>query len=481
MIVLAVALPLLAAFLLPLVQRLPLVRELFGPVILGLVAGLALSLWPEVGSLPQTIALGEFRPPLGILFYVDRLSLTFVLAIAALTLLLWPWGGGADRVKEQSLTLLVAAGSAGLALSGDLFNIYVFYELVAVATYGLVASRHTGAAFAAAIRYLIISALGSVLALIGIAIIYHKTGSLNLAHLAALAPQHLHDPAGIGAFLMLLIGFGVKAELFPVNAWAPEVYASTSNRVSALLAGLVSKLAVLVIVRILILVFPLEEARSAMLILGVLGVVSGELAAYRARDLNRMLAWSSIGQLGIVFIAFSLPGEVGILAGLAVALHHLVVKPALFLLATRWGGGIDGLVGAARKSPIAGALFVLFALSLLGVPPLPGFWTKFLTVSGLLQAGGGLTTLAVFAILITTVVEAGYLFRVVHRLYANDQSKVPPHDAWPLGLASLLGILLLAVSLSPGYATEALERTANQAADTGAYVQNVFPPKRTEL
>ena len=234
-----------------------------------------------------------------------------------------------------------------------------------------------------------ISALGSVIALLGIGLIYFTTGTLNLAHLATLSDQ-LATPQGLAAFAMLLIGFGVKAELFPVNGWVPEVYAATGKRVAALLAGLASKLAVLVIVRLLMLVFPHEEARQLMLLLGILGVLFGELAAWQARDVTRMLAWSSIGQLGVVFIAFSLPGNAGLIAGVAVAMHHLVVKSAMFLLAERWGGAIERLQGRAADSRLGAALFVLFALSLLGLPPLPGFWSKFLVLGGLAQAADSL-------------------------------------------------------------------------------------------
>ena len=247
------------------------------------------------------------------------------------------------------------------------------------------------------------SALGSVVALFGVALIYFKTGTLNLAQLATLSEQ-LANPQGLAAFAMLVIGFGVKAELFPVNGWVPEVYGAASRRVAALLAGLASKLVVLAIVRILLVVFPGEEARQLLLVLGILGVVSGELAAWQARDITRMLAWSSIGQLGVVFIAFSLPGTIGLIAGVTVALHHLVVKSALFLLAERWGGAIDRLRGAAASSWLGAALFVLFSLSLLGLPPLPGFWSKFLVLGGLAEGATTLQLLALAAILIGTVI-----------------------------------------------------------------------------
>ncbi len=475
-IVLVVALPLLAAFLLPLLTRLwRLGGQLLGPLTLVAVAWIVLDAWLAYDATPVSVAIGGFRPPLGIVFYIDGLALLFALAVPVMTLLLWPWanadeGGG----RRQSLTLLLAAACGGLALSGDLFNLYVFYELTAVASYGLAADRRTPAGFAAAFRYLMVSALGSVLALVGIALIYFTTGTLNLAHLAVLSVE-LFNPVGLAAFLCLLIGLGVKAEIFPVNAWVPEVYGAASRRVAGLLAGLVSKLAVLVLLRVLVLMFPQEEARQAMLVLGMLGVISGEFAAWRARDLARMLAWSSIGQMGIVFIAFSISGEAGVLAGLAVALHHLVVKPALFLIAERWGGSLAALDGAARVSPLAALLFVLFSLSLVGVPPLPGFWAKFLVLSGLAGGGSGLQLLGIAVILVSTVVEANYLFRTAARLYAREPAKPAVQSPGSLDLASAaaLGGVLLATVVALVPVWDGLSRLSREAADVSGYVATV--------
>jgi formate hydrogenlyase subunit 3/multisubunit Na+/H+ antiporter MnhD subunit len=474
MIALAVALPLLAAFLLPLAGPL---KRYVGPVVLLVVAALALSVWPQAQAEPFAVEIGNFRAPLGIVFYVDAVAALFTLAVALACLLLWPWSTPTeDATAKQSLTLILAGACAGLAVSGDLFNIYVFYELVAVASYGLAAGRGSGAAYAAAFRYVVLSSVASLLALIGIALIYFRTGTLNLAHLAQVAPDALHDPLGLAAFLLILLGLGVKAELFPVNAWVPEVYATAERRVAALLAGLVSKLAVLVLLRLLVLVFPLDPARFALLALGTLGVLSGELAAWRARDLARMLSWSSIGQLGIVFVAFAIPGNAGVLAGLAVALHHLIAKPALFLLAERWGGSIEALAGAGRRSKLGAALFVLFALSLVGVPPLPGFWAKLLVLSGLAAQDGAAWWLAGAVILAMTVVEAAYLFRVVGRLYApDDESPREAHGLPQLAAAGILGLCLIAGSVSAGPLGHALGRMAIQAGDREAYIVRVLP------
>ncbi len=476
MIALTVALPLLAAFLLPLLPALA--RQFLGPLVLLAVAAFGLCLAGNALDAPSVVAIGDFRPPLGIVFYADGVAGLFVFAIAVVTLLLWPCAtpnGQPDPqiTRKHSLTLLMAAASCALALSGDLFNIYVFYELAAVAGYGLAAGSRTPAAQVATFRFTLLGSLGSLLALIGITLIYFRAGSLNLAHLAELAPSTLHDPLGLAGFLLILLGFGVKSELFLVNSWAPEVYATAESRVSALLAGLISKLALLAVVRLLVLVFPVPEASQLLLVLGMLGILTGELAAYRARDFRRLLAWSSIGQLGAAFVAFAIPGPAGLMAGIAVALHHLMVKPALFLLAERWGGNLAQLAGAARNSPIAAALFVLFALSLIGVPPLPGFWAKYLLLSGLAGEPAGLWWLAGLVVLTTTVVEAVYLFRIIGTLYGHQQGSVMQSRTATTG-SGIFALLLVGTALSAPLLAAPLQKMATQLADTDGYVAQVI-------
>lgn len=488
LVVLAVALPLLMAFLLPTISRLSFgLSQLLAPLSVLAVLVMLVCQW-NFYEQSFAINLGNFPAPQGISFYVDRLGLLFAIAVPAMALLMWPWYFSEDldtaqKTRNLSLTLLLIAAAAGMSLSADLFNLYVFYELLAVASYGLIASGAngsaassglTGASHAAAYRYLMISAMGSVFALLGIAILYFLAGTLNLAHLAELR-GNFANPAGLAAFVLILLGFGVKAELFPVNQWVPEAYAVCSRRLAGLLAGLVSKLAVLVIVKALILLFPSDEARQLLLLLGVAAVVLGELAALRAGDMLRMLSWSSIAQLGLVFVAFSLSGKAGMLAGLAIMLHHLVAKPALFLIAEKWGGSLLQLGGVARNSPWMAAAFVLIALSMIGVPPLPGFWAKFLLLSGLASEG---VYWVMAVILLMTAVEANYLYRIITRIYQQPERPLvfPAHrfgDA--LSVFILAGGLILAtVMLQPLSAT--LDSVATEAINTQTYITSILHP-----
>ena len=476
LLVLTVALPLLMAFLLPIVYRFShFIAGLLGPIVLLFLIWLtfcaAYNLPAETTSF--SIVIGGFLPPQGIVFYVDRMALLFAFAVPLVTLLMWPWKSNLDseaRPRQLSLLMVLVAASSGLALSGDLFNLYVFYELVAVASYGLVINSQMSASYVAAYRYLLLSAAGSVLALLGIAIIYFQTGTLNLAHLSLMA-EKLDAPLGLSAFVMLLIGFGVKAELFPVNSWVPEVYLASSRRVAGLLAGLVSKLAVLIVLKTLLTMFNHTLAYDLLLILGVIGLVIGELSALKATDLPRMLSWSSIGQLGLVFIAFSVPGKTGMMAGIAIMLHHMLVKPALFLMAERWGQQLVDLKGAAKSSPLMAALFVVFALSLMGVPPLPGFWAKFLMLTGLAEVGSSLSMMALLVVLLMMVIEANYLFRVASLLYDRQARQQSSHGFINALTVSSMAAVLLAATVFIKPVSEALDVIATQASDQQAMIK----------
>ncbi len=478
-IILPVVIPLIGAFLLPIAARsMPAALSAMGRATAGASFAAAILLaWSVWSSGPAVSAMGGFAAPLGIVFYADRLAMLFVLALHAAVLLFWPRGEGESK-GAFTLMLTLLAGGSGLALSGDLFNIFVFYEIVAVSSYGLAASGEKASAPAASLRYLLLGAMGSSLMLIGIALIYAAAGTLNLADLSQIAPKALSGPLGLAAFLLLLLGLGVKAELVPVNTWVPEVYAAAPVRVTALLAGVVSKLAIVVILRFVVQVFPAEGPRMLLLLAGVLGIVAGELAAWRARTLTEIFSYSSIGQLGMVALAFSISGAAGIAAGVAIALHHAVVKPAFFLLAGKWRGPVETLRGAAMRNPWAGALFVILALSIVGIPPLPGFWAKYMFLKAAFASSSAAVWFAAFVLLAGAVVEAAYLFRAAAFLFGRPEGD-ETHAAGAFAPASLgaafgLGALLLAAMIFIAPLGASINSLADEAADAPAMAARVL-------
>ncbi len=471
-----VGLPLFGAFLVPSVYRINAnLARLMLPAILATTLLLAISLWLSVADTgAYSLAMGHFPIPLGIMFYVDQFALLFICLILISALILC-YGSEQNEKSEKTdmLTLWLIAAGSGLMLSGDLFNIYVFYEITAIASYGLASSRAQAVTFAATIRYVILGSLGSSLALLGIALVYATTGTLNLSHLAIIGPELLNSPIGLTAFTLMLVGFGVKAELFAVNTWVPEVYTTATTRIAALLGGIVSKLAMIIILRLLLLIYADTQAPILLLSLGILGVLSGEFAALRSTNLRQVLAYSSIAQLGLIAIAFSIPNQAGIMAGIFLALHHAIIKSALFMLAEKWSGSMFRLVGAAKHSLTSVILFLILVLSLVGIPPLPGFWAKFLLFSAALSTGEQIYYIAVSAVMIATVIETAYFMQIARLMFQEPTGQIecePTAKAEFVPAVAFTGILLVAM-LTIGIVQNGLSNIAHQAADKNYYIE----------
>lgn len=480
-LILLVVLPLLSAFLIPVVAKYSSqLARMCGPVVLVFILVLIATSWDSIGVESFAIFLGGFLPSVGIVFYIDHFSLMLSALIALMLLVVWPWN---DYVPARlySLYMLLGAASFGLVLSADLFNLYVFYELLAVATYGLIAASpasktNSSAAAVASLRYLFVSAAGSVMLLLGIAIIYTMTGTLNIAYLATMTDQ-LHGMAGLSAFALIAVGTGVKAEMFPVNSWVPEVYGTVSKPLVALLAGLISKLAVVLIIRVLLMMFQQPEALQLLLAVGILGVISGEMVAWRAKDVMRMLSFSSIAQLGLIFIAFSIAGKAGLWIGLALMLHHLLVKGGLFLLADKMNGSFESLRGFAKQSPMVVALFLVFILSLLGIPPFPGFWIKWLLIMTLAEQNGGLYHYAIGFILLATVIEAAYLFKLVRILFQSENTKpkvINNENKLIYRYAQIFALILIVSMAFISPISNRLKDMASQVANPQIYIHTIL-------
>ena len=486
MLSLLVILPLAGAFLIPAFARISTnLARVIGPLILVYLLTLIIPIYTafEVNQ-SSSMQFAGFIPPYGIAFYIDELALLFSLITLIAFLMIWPWcktnlDANHQEVREYSLYLLLLSASLGLILSADLFNLYVFYELLAVASYGLIAKQDTnkaGVASAASLRYLFLSASGSVMLLLGIALIYTQTGTLNIAHISTLANDKLQNFAGFAACLLILIGVGVKAEMFPVNSWVPEVYGVIDRRLTALFAGLISKIAVLFIAKVLIMIYQQEFILNIILFIGLLGVISGELIAYRAKDMVRMLSFSSIAQLGLVFIALAIPGEVGLFIALALMLHHLIVKSALFFLSEKMHSNLDQLKGLYHQSPIIVILFIFLILSLLGIPPLPGFWIKLNLIINLTSVTNGY--LAIGFILLATVIESAYLFKLVKTMIAKTDDV---HAAYQNGqqksyyFALILSLGLLATTISITKVSDSIQNMAKNAANKELYIRSLVP------
>ena len=432
--VLMIAIPLLSAFIMPLIKK---AHRYFAFSILLLNTALSILLFAKVyneGALYETIA--GFSPPVGIYLAVDNLSalLAFLINIFATINFLT----SRQDFRFSMLYLLGVAGATGIVLTGDIFNMFVFFEITAVASYALVASKKDRKATEGAIKYMILGSVGSVFMLVGIAIIYSQLKSLNLYDIAARISSM--DPKMMWlSFSFLLTGIGVEAELFPLNGWVPDAYEGAESNISSFLSFGPSKASIYAIARLLI-IFSMSRTYELALYLGIVTLLVGELAAFTQKNTKRMLAYSSIGQMGLILIAFSLMDKTSyaIPAAFFIIVSHASAKSALFLLSDKDGFGDT----SSKYAGLAGVL------SLIGMPPLAGFWGKWYLLMGVADE----KIWAVAAIIIfSAVIEAIYFARY---LYKNMEGKESSRNSIPaavmVSISIVMGILPILYNMAGG-------------------------------
>jgi len=465
-----IAIPLLLAFLAPLWVRWRLLMPVLFSAQVALFA-LALSWIPAVQIAPilETIVIA---PPLGIHLHLDAIALLLValfsFAGAIVAAFIW-LDNGAAHLRERPafiLMLLLIAGSNGMVLTGDIFNLYVFIEIVGVSAYALAAIRRDKTALEAGLKYVIVGSVAAIFILFAIVLLYLQTGQLNIA---ALAQAFGNMPAQMQLLigLLMLIGLGIKAELFPFNFWVPDIYRGSDPEITALYSGVLVKAFLFVLFHLtFILLADPSVARNWLMALGAITMIVAELVALRQNDLRRMLAYSSLGQVGLITLALAFASEATTAGALFHMINHTLIKVLLFLLAALMlrqyaSLKLTDVHGLSRTMPLAAGLFVLGALAVLGLPPLSGFISKLWILKGFADVQ---TFWPVALILTAALIEAGYYFRWIRAFYA-------PTDALPiakiegekaLNYAPLLVIagLLIVLGVAPFLLEDWLQQAA---------------------
>ena len=434
-------------------------------VAVAIDAGVALwGLAEVVDGGTMTYRLGGWRPPIGIELVLDPLSAFFSAVIATVALVVMV-GARAMVVEELPrkevpffvAALLMLAGFQGIVVTGDLFNLFVFMEIAALAGYSLVAVGEPASPFAS-FRYLIFGATGASLYLLGLWFVYNLTGSLNMADVAAILPGSWDNPAlAIGLGLMI-VGIGVKMALFPFHGWLPDAYTQAPSATTALMAPLGTKVGAYALIRLMVFVFggPLvaDELPVADVVmwLSAIGIIYGSILAIAQRELKRMLAYSSVAQVGYIGLGIGLANPVALIGAVLHVVNHAAMKGALFLVAgimrARLGHSDIGRIDAAvaRRLPWTMAVFTVGALSMIGIPPTAGFFSKWYLASGAVDRG---LWIMVVVIMVSSLLNAVYFFRVLERAYlrgADDEpvEAVVRDEARP---AMLVPALVLAVGI----------------------------------
>lgn len=446
---LLVVVPLIAAPLIVLVRR-SLPAWIIALLATAASFGMALSLLDQTlaeGTL--SYAMGSWAPPLGIEYRIDAAGAFVAVIVAAMGLIVMPYSrtGIAAEVRSEehylyyALMMLCLAGLLGILVTGDAFNLFVFLEVSSLATYVLIAMGRDRRALMAAYQYLLMGTIGATLYVIGVGLLYLETGTLNLADMATRLPMASDSRAVLAALAFITVGISLKIALFPLHLWLPNAYAYAPSPVSAFLAATATKVSIYVLMRYFFSIFgesAVFDARATGAILLGLSLAAMFIPAIVAifqHDMKRLLAYSSVSQIGYITLGISMDSVEGLMASVMHLFNHALTKGGLFLvlggvvLRCR-GAGFDRLAGLGQTMPMAAFAMVIGGLSLIGVPGTAGFISKWYLVSAAMHQG---QWWLVGAVLGSSLLAVIYVWRFVEVAYF----RAPPADHPPPGEAPL--------------------------------------------
>jgi multicomponent Na+:H+ antiporter subunit D len=478
LVALPVAIPLVAAGLALVMARRPRVQRAISVVALAIGLGVAVVLVVSVDANGPLVAdVGGWAAPVGIALVVDRLSALMLLvsSIVLLVVMLYSLAqGDADGDEGTPVAiyhptyLVLAAGVSNAFISGDLFNIYVGFEMLLVASFVLLTLGGTGDRIRAGTVYVVVSLLSSVLFLVAIALVYAATGTVNLAQLAVRLPE-IDGGLRLVLQVMLLLAFSIKAAVFPLSAWLPDSYPTAPAPVTAVFAGLLTKVGVYAIIRTQTLLFPAAQMDTALMWAALATMIIGVLGAVAQDDIKRLLSFTLVSHIGYMIFGIALSSAAGLSASIFYVAHHITVQTALFLVAgliERRGGStsLTRLGSLARVAPILGILFFVPAMSLAGIPPLSGFLGKVGLIQAGVQQGTPLSYTLVAGGLVTSLLTLYAIVKTWNKAFWRDAPEPLPEPDMPRGMLAAAATLVV-VGLAITVAAGPLYRYTDAAAD----------------
>ena len=434
---------------------------------------------------------GGWKVPLGITLVVDRLSavMLVVSSLMLLSVLVYAIGQGAEESRYASFNpvyLVLAAGVSASFVTGDLFNLFVAFEMMLVASYVLLTLGGRPGQVRSGMSYVVISLVASTFFITALALIYAATGTVNMAELSQRIPE-LSDGVRTGFSLLLILVFGIKAGLFPLFFWLPDSYPTAPGAITAVFAGLLTKVGVYAIIRSQTLLFPPDAQQgSFLLVLAGFTMVIGVLGALAQDDLRRMLSFHIVSHIGYMIFGLALFTLAGIAGAVFYVVHHIIVKTALFLVAglvERRAGSdrLSRIGGLVRSAPMIAVLFALPALSIAGLPPFSGFVGKFALVgSGIESDEWAIVAVSLIVSLLTMYVMVRIWSGVfwgepedpaIASWIASDESRVPHLMT---GAATAVVGLSVALMIFAGPLYDYSKRTAEDLLAPDSYVEAVI-------
>lgn len=431
----------------PRLQTLIAVSALVAVLVIGILLLIAVD---SSGAL--AVEIGGWDAPVGIVLVVDRLSALLLVVSAAvlLSVLVFSVGQGlADGDRETPVSiyyptyLILAAGVFNAFVAGDLFNLYVSFEILLVASYVLITVGGTEQRIRAGITYIVVSLISSVLFLAAIAMIYAAVGTVNIAQLSVRLAEL---PADVQLILhvMLLVAFGIKAAVFPLSFWLPDSYPTAPAPVTAVFAGLLTKVGVYAIMRTEMIIFPGTELNITIMIVAALTMIVGILGAIAQADIKRLLSFTLVSHIGYMLFGIGLGTAAGLAAATYYVVHHITVQTTLFLatgLVERKGGttSINRLGGMLKASPVIGILFFIPMLSLGGIPPFSGFIGKLALFEAGATQGSVLAWILIGCGALVSLLTLYALARTWNMVFWRDIDEVADYDN-PLRVLTTVGV-----------------------------------------
>jgi len=395
-----VAISLLGAFIISIIgKRLKWIPDVIGNITTLILLGLSvLAMWTIVTKGTLVYSVGSWKLPIGIALVLDGLTAFMLITVNLIAFSVSIYSISymerfTSKWKFYTLFLLMVAGMNGVVVSGDIFNLFVFLEIASVASYALVAFGTERHELEAAFKYTVLSSVGSLFLLLGIVFLYSYTSTLNMADMANILAQKSASNIIIMVIVLFITGFGLKAALVPFHAWLPDAHPSAPAPISAMLSGvLIKSLGIYTLCRIFYNVIGINPTLSSILmILGTLSMVIGVFLAIGQWDFKRLLAYHSISQIGYVILGIGLGTPLGIIGGLFHLFNHSVFKSLLFLNsgAVEYATGTRDLKkmgGLIAKMPVTGTTSLVASMSIAGIPPFNGFWSKLIIIIAAVQA-----------------------------------------------------------------------------------------------
>ena len=486
-----IVLPLLGAALSIMAFRHRSVHRIISLAVLSSTATISCILLIQADTSGPVVAqMSGWPAPFGITLIADRLAgiMLAVAAVMLISVLVYAIGQpGAERNHGafHPVYLVLSAGVAAAFLTGDLFNLFVAFEMMLTASYVLLTLGGGREQIRSGMTYVVISLVASALFLTSLALIYSATGTVNMAQLA----ERFGDlPNGVRlAFgLLLFVVFGIKAALFPLFSWLPDSYPTAPSPITAVFAGLLTKVGVYAIIRTQTLFLdPGTRPGTLILVVASITMLVGVLGAIAQDDIPRILSFHIVSQIGYMIMGLGLFTVAGLAGALLYVIHHIIVKTTLFLTAglveVRAGSGrLAAIGGVSRVYPVLGLLFLLPALSLAGIPPLSGFVAKFALVeAGLSSAQYAVVAVSILVSLLTlfsmTKIWGGAFWGEVQ---LTDEAGDPDDPPKGLGVMYLsvgfLVVLSLVVAIAAGPLYNLSARAADELLTPGQYVSEVL-------